>query len=81
MTRKEAEELAAGYNRDHPERATHRWLVRESAEDGWEVARVTLPAGLGAQPMGTTAETSPKPADPADPRPAYFQNAGGPWAV
>ena len=80
MTRKEAEDQAAVNNRDHPERATHRWLAREGAE-GWEVARVTLPPGLGAQPAGTVAEAQPKPADPADPRPAYFQNAGGPWAV
>jgi len=80
MTRKEAEEQAAAFNREHPERATHRWLARE-ADDGWEIARVTLPAGFGAQPTGSIAESGPKPADPADPRPAYFQNAGGPWAV
>jgi len=78
MTREDAEEQAATFNREHPERATHRWLAREGA-DGWEVARVTLPAGLGAQPVGTITEAKPKPPEPDDPRPAYWRNTGGPW--
>jgi hypothetical protein len=78
MTRKEAEDQAAANNREHPDRAKHRWLAREGA-DGWEVARITLPAGLGVQPSGTLTEAKPKPPEPDDPRPAFFRNAGGPW--
>ncbi|HYI20767.1 MAG TPA: hypothetical protein VD836_18765 [Solirubrobacteraceae bacterium] len=78
MTRKEAEEQAGAFNREHPDRASHRWLAREGA-DGWEVARVTLPAGFGAQPVGTITQAKPKPPEPDDPRPAYWRNAGGPW--
>jgi hypothetical protein len=78
MTRTEAEQQAAANNRGHADRATHRWFVREAA-DGWEVARVRLPAGLGAQPTGTITEAKPKPPEPDDPRPAYWRNAGGPW--
>jgi hypothetical protein len=78
MTRKAAEDQAAANNREHPDRATHRWIAREGAE-GWDVARITLPAGFGAQPTGTITEAKPKPPEPDDPRPAYWRNAGGPW--
>ena len=78
MTRTEAEEQAATSNREHPDRATHRWFARAAA-DGWEVARVRLPAGLGVQPTGTITEAKPKPPEPDDPRPAYWRNTGGPW--
>ena len=36
MTRTEAEQQAAANNREHADRATHRWFAREVA-DGWEV--------------------------------------------
>ena len=78
MTRTEAEQQAAANNREHPERATYRWFARE-AVGGWEVTRVRLPAGLGAQPTGTITEAKPKPPEPDDPRPAYWRNTGGPW--
>lgn len=80
MTREQAQEQAARYNREHPERTTHRWLAR-AAGDGWEVARVTLPPGMGAQPMGSITEAKPKPPQASDPRPNYFRDSGGPWVA
>jgi hypothetical protein len=78
MTRTEAESRAAELNREHPERAKYRWLAREGG-DGWQVARISLPAGLRIDPIKTTTEARPRPPQADDPRPAFWQNAGGPW--
>jgi hypothetical protein len=79
MTRDEAVQRAADLNREHPDRATHRWLAREAA-DGWQVARVALPKGMRLDPLRTTAEARPRPPQAPDPRPAFIRDVGGPYA-
>ena len=80
MTREQAEARAAELNRDHPDRATHRWLARESG-DAWEVARVALPAGVRLDPFTATTEARPRPPQAPDPRPAFIRDVGGPYGV
>ncbi|HEX8104734.1 MAG TPA: hypothetical protein VF533_19100 [Solirubrobacteraceae bacterium] len=79
MERHEAERRAAELNETHPDRARYHWLVRK-AGDGWDLARVPVPAGH-VDPLKTTVEAKPKPAEPDDPRPAFIRNVGGPWAT
>jgi len=80
MTRDEAAQRAADLNREHPDRATHRWLAREAA-DGWQVARVALPKGMRLDPLRTTAEARPRPPQAPDPRPAFIRDVGGPYGI
>jgi hypothetical protein len=79
MDREQAERRAAELNRDHPERATHRWLARESG-GGWQVARLSLPAGMRIDPVTASVESRPRPPQAPDPRTAFGQNVGGPYA-
>jgi hypothetical protein len=60
MTREEAESRAAQLNGEHPDRATHRWHAREGA-DGWEVARIALPAAVRIDPLEGAVEGRPRP--------------------
>jgi hypothetical protein len=80
MTREEAERDAAELNRAHPDRATHRWFVRESG-GAWQVVRMGLPAGIRLDPVTEAVEARPRPPHPDDPRPVAHQNIGGPYAV
>lgn len=80
MTREEAEQRAATLNREHPERATHRWLAREGA-GGWEVARISVPGGIRLDPLHEAVESRPRPPQPGDPRPVAHRDIGGPYAV
>jgi len=80
MTRQEAEQQAVAHNRDHPDRATHRWVARESG-GAWAVARIALPPGMRLDPLNATVETRPEPRDAPDPRPSFDQNVGGPYAT
>ena len=78
VTRENAEQRAAGLNREHPDRHRARWVARE--KDGtWEVARISLPAGMRIDPISETSEANPKPPQPGDPRPAFERNVGGPY--
>jgi hypothetical protein len=77
MTREEAEQQAAQLNREHPDRGAHRWFAREG-EDGWHVARVSIPGGVRLDPLKGTVESKPQPEAP-DPRPAFFRDVGGPY--
>ena len=78
MTREDAELRAAEFNREHADRHRARWVARE--RDGvWEVARISLPAGMRIDPVTETTEAKPKPPHPGDPRPAFEQNVGGPY--
>ena len=79
MTRDEADRRAAELNREHPERAQYRWLVRESGGD-FAVARVALPPGVRIDPLSETSEARPRPPQADDPRPAFFRDVGGPYA-
>ena len=80
MTRAEAEERAATLNKEHPDRATNRWLARESGDE-WQVARIALPGGMRIDPIGEATEARPRPPQADDPRPAAHRNIGGPYAV
>jgi hypothetical protein len=78
MSREAAEAEARRLAREHPERGSHRWLARER-EGSWEVVKIPVPAGQKVDPLKTTAEAKPKPAQPEDPRTNYDRNVGGPW--
>jgi hypothetical protein len=76
MTHTEAQARCDQLNREHPDRATHRWMAREAPDGDWQVAKVNLP---GRRPVhATTAEKAQTP--PADdPRSNYERNIGGPY--
>ena len=52
-------------------------MAREG-EDGWQVARITVPGGVRPGPLHEAVESRPQP-DAADPRTSYDRNVGGPW--
>lgn len=79
MTRDEAEAAARRLGAEHPERATHRWIPREAAEGGWEVAKIRVPQGMRIDPLKTSVESKPRPPQPGDPRTSYDRGVGGPW--
>ncbi len=78
MTREQAQQSAAELNREHAERATHRWLARETPA-GWSVVRVSLPAGMRIEPLRASVETRPRPPQAPDPRSTLVRNVGGPY--
>jgi hypothetical protein len=75
MTRQDAERHAARLNREHPDRAMHRWLARQDGDE-WQVARVELPAGVRLDPLREGTEARPRPPQAPDPR---LSEPGGPW--
>jgi hypothetical protein len=77
MTRAEAEQRATALNLEHPDRGIYRWMAREG-EDGWQVARITVPGGVRPGPLHEAVESRPQPEAP-DPRTSYDRNVGGPW--
>ena len=60
MERREAEELARRLSNEHPDRATHTWLPRET-DDGWAVVKVAMPTGTKRDPLKATIEAKPRP--------------------
>ena len=81
MTREECEQRAAELNRSHPDRATHRWMVRETAS-GHQVVRVALPPGMRREPPSeANVEARPRPPMADDVRPVAFRDIGGPYGV
>jgi hypothetical protein len=78
MTREEALAEAGRLGREHPDRATHSWMVREVAPGEWDVAKVSLP---GRGPIVNVQEAKPRPPQPDDPRPSHWRNVGGPYAT
>jgi hypothetical protein len=77
-SREQAEQRAAVLNREHPDRALHRWVARERPA-GWEVVRVTLPGAARIDPLHGTVAAKPRPSEADDPRPAFWRNVGGPY--
>ena len=67
MDRQDAEALAERLSREHPERASHRWVARQAGE-GWEVVKVTVPEGMRRDPLKASTEAKPKPPQADDPR-------------
>jgi hypothetical protein len=59
MRKDEAQARAEQLNREHPDRATHRWFPREDGSGGWTVARVAI--GALGRPTGTLQPSKPEP--------------------
>jgi hypothetical protein len=72
MTHAEAVALAAERNAEAAQ--DEHWLVREADDGAWAVARITGPGVGAARPTGAHVESRARPEEPADPRPAVFQN-------
>ena len=69
-----AENRAEELRREHPDRLTHTWMARGTADGEWGVVKVRIP-GFGRGPVRATTEAKPKPSQPDDPRPSTFRNA------
>jgi hypothetical protein len=74
MTREEAEERVGHLTAEHPER---RYVARESADGGWEVASVLLPEQLQRSPLTPTIDASPRPSPADDPRTGHERRVPG----
>jgi hypothetical protein len=74
MTRADASDAAERLNAEHPDRETHTWLARETAEGAWEVVKVRVPGGARRDPLKATTEAKPKPAQSDDAPP--WRSAG-----
>jgi hypothetical protein len=79
MTRAEAEQERDRLTREHPDRATHRWMARGDDAGDWSVVKVGMPPGSRADPLKATTEAKPKPPQADDVRSAYDRNVGGPY--
>ena len=72
MTKDEAHSEAARRNAETE--APGFWAAQETGDDGWRVVHVAGPGLRHNAPTGSHVESRPKPEEPADPRPAIFQN-------
>lgn len=79
MTRDEATRECERLASEHPDRATNRWLPRESGDGEWSVVRLPLPEGMRSDPLKTAEEARPKPPQADDPRSSHDRHVGGPW--
>jgi hypothetical protein len=77
VTRSEAEQRAKQLQSEHPDPATHRFLARESADGGWEVAKVAVPEQLRRPKLTPTIQATPVPSPADDPRTGHEQRAPG----
>ena len=77
MTRAEAEQRARQLQAEDPDRATHHFFARESADGEWEVARVELPERLRRTPLTPTIDASPRPSPADDPRSGHERRVPG----
>lgn len=68
MTRAEAEQERDRLTREHPDRATHRWMARADDAGDWSVVKVSFPPTGRVDPLKATTEAKPKPPQPEDPR-------------
>jgi hypothetical protein len=78
MTHDEAKAEAERLAREHPDRATHSWLPRETAPGEWSVVRVGIPSRAAT---GTVLESKPRPPTADDPRPNVWRDVGGPYGT
>jgi hypothetical protein len=76
MGRDEAEARSEQLNRDHSDRARHRWFPREDGSGGWTVARVAV-GPLGG-PTGTAQPSKPQAPDT---KPGELPGGVQPWAA
>jgi hypothetical protein len=77
VTREDAERTCDRLTREHPERATSRWIPREAADGEWSVVRIPLPEGMRRDPLKTAEQAKPRPPEPDDPRTSHSRNVGG----
>ena len=79
MTRAEAEQERDRLTREHPDRATHRWMARADDAGVWSVVKVGLPpTGRGFDSVvALRGSTRPPQAD--DPRTLHSRIVGGHW--
>ena len=77
MNRSEAEQRAQQLQREHPDRATHRFVARRSAGEDWEVAKVLLPTAVRPTPLTPTIDARPQPSPAEDPRTGHEQRLPG----
>jgi hypothetical protein len=78
MTRDEALAETRRLAEEHPDRATHSWIARETGDGDWTVVKLSVPA---AKPTGTIQESKPRPPSADDPRPALWRDVGGPYGA
>ena len=79
MTREAAQREAQRRNAEAMPASGQRWFVRAVGSGNWAPVKV---AGLPTDvlgPLKTTTEAKPLSPMADDPRPAHFQNVGGPW--
>jgi hypothetical protein len=76
MRRDEAAARSEQLNREHPDRATHRWFPREDGSGEWTVARVAV----GPQSAPTGSAQPPKQ-QPPDATPGELPGGVSPWAA
>jgi hypothetical protein len=74
VTRDEAEALVGRLSREHPDRDTHAWFIREEAGGECSLAKVARPR-RGAEPLAEGVEARPRPPHPDDPRPLDWQHS------
>ena len=77
MTRSEAEQRAQQSQAEHPDRDSYRFVARESADGGWEVAKVEVPRQLRRGPLTPTIDASPRPSPADDPRTGHEKRVPG----
>jgi hypothetical protein len=77
MTRAEAEERARTLQAEDPERETHRFVPRRSADGNWEVAKVEVPEHLRRGKLTPTVDARPRPSPADDPRSGHERRAPG----
>jgi hypothetical protein len=75
MTHDEAHIEAARLQREHPDRATVRWLAQYIADEEWRVVRIDAP--FSNRPAAAHTESRPKPPHAPDPRPNIDPNVVG----
>ena len=78
MTHEDAVAEAARLGREHPDRATHSWIARQSTPGDWTVVKVGVPTRA---PMSSAQEAKPKPPQADDPRPPMWRDVGGPYGI
>ena len=72
MTQDEAKAEAAHRNADP--KGDGFWSVKEEAAGDWGLIHVATPGVGRIRPVGSHAESRPKPSEPPDPRPTIVQN-------
>ena len=72
MTRAEAE--AEAHRRNEEAQGPGVWAAQHAAADDWRVVHLVGGGLARTKPTGTHVESRPKPPEPPDPRPSFFQN-------